>query len=499
MANGDQFFNGVPENVSQFDGGGSSGKLEVVIGLDFGTSSTKAVIHIFNFPGDPAFAVPFDEFAHESLEYLLPTKLFVKPDGYCSLKCAPDTPTSLLTDIKVGLMQTPDKSIEPVSGPSCDASAITVATAYLALVLRYARRWFITNKRDAFEGFSLNWSFNLGLPAAIKDQPQFKEIFGLVGEAAWLVSQRPGPITTPRAKEAISDIENSASLSEDVPCDFELIPEVIAEVVGYARSRFRDPGLHLLVDIGASTLDVCAFILSDNYGEDYFSILTADVDLLGAKRLHMERIKGLKRVVEDDQTGGDAHHRRIVEVHLENLFDPDDPLYVIEGDVKLYVPPCEKLEKNFHKKLEERLNDVERAFADKCERLLKRIFEALKKRRDPDSSRWSEDFPIFLCGGARGMPIYHEVISGVEKWLIEWERSFVNSPTGVRLISLPKPEFLEAEIDNEFYHRLAVAWGLSYQSYNIGTYKLPSEIEDFSPLHRSVRDIDKDYVSKDMV
>ncbi len=472
MANSDQFFNGVPENVSQFDGGGSSSKLEVVIGLDFGTSSTKAVIHVFNFPGDPAFAVPFGEFAHESLEYLLPTRLFVKPDGYCSLKCAPDTPTSLLTDIKVGLMQTPDKSIEPVSSPSCDASTITVATAYLALVLRYARCWFITNKRDAFEGFSLNWSFNLGLPAAIKDQPQFKETFGLVGEAAWLVSQRPGPITIPRTKEAISDIENSASLSEDVPCDFELIPEVIAEVVGYARSPLRDPGLHLLVDIGASTLDVCAFILGDSYGEDYFSILTADVALLGAKHLHMERIKGLKRVVED---------------HVKNLFDPTDPLCVIKDDMKSYMPPSEKLD------------NIEKAFANECESLLKKTFAVLKKDKDPDSARWSNDFPIFLCGGAKEMSIYDEVISGIERWLREWGQSLIHAPTGVRRIDLPKPEVLEATMDDKLYHRLAVAWGLSHQSYNIGTYKLPSEIEKFSPLHHSVRDIDKDYVSKDMV
>ena len=97
------------------------------------------------------------------------------------------------------------------------------------------------------------------------------------------------------------------------------------------------------------------------------------------------------------------------------------------------------------------------------------------------------------------MSIYDKVLSNIEKWLIEWVYSFRHSPTGVRRISLPKPESLEAEIDDKFHHRLAVAWGLSHQSYNIGHYKVPSEIEDFSPLPRPERDIDTNYISKDMV
>ena len=29
----------------------------------------------------------------------------------------------------------------------------------------------------------------------------------------------------------------------------EVVPEVAAQAVGYARSKFRDPGLHLLIDV----------------------------------------------------------------------------------------------------------------------------------------------------------------------------------------------------------------------------------------------------------
>ena len=62
---------------------------------------------------------------------------------------------------------------------------------------------------------------------------------------------------------------------------------------------------------------------------------------------------------------------------------------------------------------------------------------------------------------------------------------------------MQKPESLEAEISNEIYHRLAVAWGLSHESFNIGTYVRPSKIDDIPTL--PVRDIEDAFISKDMV
>ena len=44
--------------------------------------------------------------------------------------------------------------------------------------------------------------------------------------------------------------------------------------------------------------------------------------------------------------------------------------------------------------------------------------------------------------------------------------------------SLPKPEELEATVDEANYHRLAVAWGLSYPEYEIGSITRPSKIDD---------------------
>ena len=469
---GDQFFGDIPENTDQFDlKSGSSNPLDIVVGVDFGTSSTKVVVRAPLYTGNPAFAVPFGGLAHKSLEYLLPTRLFVDKDGLCSINSMPGAST--LTDIKLGLMQAPLRSIEPASGPSCDAPAITVATAYLALVLRYARCWFISNKRAIFGEFLLNWSWNLGLPAAIDDDPKLREAFNTSGKAAWLVSRRTGPITIAATQDAINDIECSRY---EFDCAFDLIPEVIAEVTGYARSRFRNEGLHLLVDIGASTLDVCSFDLHTNLqGDDHFSILTADVDLLGAIQLHWARIAGAEEAVI---------------AHAATLLDESDPGSVIPDNITDYVPPGQEADQEIYDKLV----TAEKAFEWECEKRLRRSIGDLRIRRAPHSPCWSRTLPVFICGGAKDIQTYMKVVSDVHKWL----PTYVAEPSnGIRQIDLPKPETLDAEIDDESYHRLAVAWGLSHESFNFDGYTRPEDIDDVPPPDHNNWEVN--YIDKDVV
>ena len=57
------------------------------------------------------------------------------------------------------------------------------------------------------------------------------------------------------------------------PVIFEIIPEIAAGAVGYALSDLRREGLHVMVDIGASTVDVCSFLLHEKEGNDRYSLL----------------------------------------------------------------------------------------------------------------------------------------------------------------------------------------------------------------------------------
>lgn len=57
-------------------------------------------------------------------------------------------------------------------------------------------------------------------------------------------------------------------------------------------------------------------------------------------------------------------------------------------------------------------------------------------------------------------------------------RAYCPDCYGIRRRSLTKPADLEANTDEQTYHRLAVAWGLSYQKVDIGEISRPSEADD---------------------
>lgn len=89
-----------------------------------------------------------------------------------------------------------------------------------------------------------------------------------------------------------SDIKDK--IKNDIsPEDINVIPEVAAELVGYARSSLRETGLHVLIDLGARTLDIASFILHNRDGDDRYSILTADLEELGATLCDYHRFKAL--------------------------------------------------------------------------------------------------------------------------------------------------------------------------------------------------------------
>ena len=464
----ERFFDGVPENAHQFGLNDGSQILDVVIGLDFGTSSTKVVVHAPNYAGNPAFAIPFGKYAHGSLEYLLPTRLAVSGNARCSLSA--EAGSSILTDIKISLMRSPLGMVADIDGKSSAATSMTVTTAYLALVLRYTRSWFLANKKSIFQDFKINWAVNLGLPAAIDDDPKLRESYDLVGKAAWLMSRKLGPVTLNNAYRAIEDIKQSKFKEEDLPWDFELVPEVIAEVTGYARSEFRNEGLHFLIDVGASTLDVCSFTLLDNDGDDHFTIYTAEVALFGSQRLHQARIDGAKEAATKC---------------MAKIFDARDPLSIIPSDLTTYVPDGDFIIDG--------VNSANKAFARDTSNVVHKTIWHTRKKRDPNSTRWSENLPIFVCGGARAINFYVHAIQEIEAWV----HRFIPSCPGIRIIPLPKPTSLEANINDADYHRLAVAWGLSHEFHNIGGWDRPSEIDDIPPPKKI--DISEKFIDKSMV
>ena len=68
----------------------------------------------------------------------------------------------------------------------------------------------------------------------------------------------------------LSDDKVLAAANSPESCErlgIAVIPETAAAVTGFAKSTHSAPGVYLMVDVGAMTLDVCAFRLMQEFGE----------------------------------------------------------------------------------------------------------------------------------------------------------------------------------------------------------------------------------------
>jgi len=63
--------------------------------------------------------------------------------------------------------------------------------------------------------------------------------------------------------------------------------------------------------------------------------------------------------------------------------------------------------------------------------------------------------------------------------------NFYHGTRGLIPCLLPKPKELVARVNDANYHRLGVAWGLSYPEYEIGSITRPCDIEDV-PLPKEI-------------
>ena len=433
---------------------------EVVIGLDFGTACTKVAIR--DDALGEVYAVPFGNLAHSGHPYLLATRVYADQGGCLNLQSG----TFEIENLKIELLAGAENSLLSSGEPGADASALDICTGYLALVLREVLHWFLSEHGNSYHNCRLIWQLNIGVPSRSYDNKPELDMFQVLALAAWQEAVREGQVTVENSRiavakqrEIVRDHKRKRDIVTNEPClhpeDVGAIPEVIAEVVAYARSDLRREGTHLLVDVGASTLDVATFILHTNDGEDQFSLLTAEVRNLGAYVLHRQRITDIAKRAEDTlaQTLGQA--------------DGISPL----PELSSYLPVDA-----------ESLVNVDQEFQGKCNRLISKILWETRTRRNPIAFVWDKggELPVFVCGGGRSLRVYVESVESAVR---------SSAPhTHADLLSLPKPSNFHAdESAPDEYDRLAVAFGLSTRKDRIGEVTPPAAIGD---IDREVRGID---------
>ena len=411
----------------------SKPKKQLILGLDFGTAFTKAIIREQRV----CYAVPFDAPGINNT-YLLPGEMQIGHDERCMFGW--EEGCFVVKDMKMKLLEGQDTHEDRV-----------YTAAFMSMVMCHCRNWLMDEHKSTYKDFVLDWYVNIGLPTASYHDKELKEKYRLISLAGWALSLDDRLLTLPLAEAVYNEIElKLQSSTEDVvsyklgmlhPEAIGLFPEFVAQIVGYVRSPLRKPDLHILMDVGAGTVDLSIFNVHENSeGEDSFPIFSKDVKSLGTQYLCRYRIQRAHKSVElapksSQKVPSKVAFARLLGVTLQKLAELDKP---------------------FEKRIRYQLNDQ---------------LTYTKEKRYPHSPHWNTGVPLFLCGGGSQVDLYSDIIASIE--------DKTNHRKRIRRELLPKPKDLKAPgLNADEYDRLSVAFGLSFDAFDIGQIIMSNEIDD---------------------
>lgn len=404
------------------------GRAQCTLGIDFGTAFTKACVQF----RQSTFVVHWDRAVPNCTPFLLPSVFTVKPDEVCVLGTTSDG--CLHEDLKMCLLSNRSSESE------------VRATVFLALVTRYIRSWLFSQHSNVFGGFQLEWFLNVGLPAVPWDDSELWNTYKKIAFAGWLLGVAAEPITIQSASSVLSKIQNRVDTQFDSRQSerFGVFPEFVAQINSYRKSPQRRRDLHLLVDIGAGTVDVVTFHVWEPEEADCYSVLEAAVDQLGTHVL-----LGYRAQAGEIKRGRwEESHARLSMSEFESNFG------LSTGNLK----------------------SVQGFFVRQFHLVLEKVLRKTKAERYETSPAWKAGVPFFFCGGGRTIDAYREAIAKSQEGRVLSE------------IQMPWPDGLQpGKLQRHDFHRVSVAHGLSYSADNIGQIERKSEVPDLrrSPMARA--------------
>lgn len=411
--------------ATQFNGRSSDDPhKQLVIGLDFGTAFTKVVV------GEDRLrmAVPLSGKGNDIHDYLLPTRYWADKSGACTLE---EIPTGTqYSDLKMSLLE-----------GNHEALAFKRGAVFLALIFRRVRAFVFDAKKGVYGRNYIDWLVNVGLPTSYCGDEELAGAYKRMVAVAWCasalecdVSEQSIERSWQQKSRGGEDASNPGDLHWEA---ISLFPEFVAQVTGYVRSPLRQPDLHLLVDVGAGTLDATVFNVHDVEGEITYPILEEAVERFGTRFLVKDRIRdrGFKE---------------------EGAFAPFARVPPKQDFASLLGIDIETLESS------------DKPFKQHVVKVVGELLRETRRSRYPLSRRWKQGVPTFLCGGGAGCDFYAEVFVPENGRLFGFP---------VKAMRLPKPKDLDAKgICEAEYDRISVAYGLSYDPFDIGEVRKKDEV-----------------------
>ena len=398
--------------------------VDLVLGLDLGTSCSKVVI------GDPgwknkSYAVSFGPENGDISAWLHPTRFGSE------------------TNLKMRLMN------DPSSGDVRDLLA-----CYLAEVIRHSRSWFDSNGPADYRRREIRWSLNLGFPDKSVKGSRLASAYSEVAHAAVALASSPEPLSP----ELASRIRRHELVIDPFipPSRLNLYPEIAAQLAGYVNSPHRMRGNLLLIDVGAGTLDVSTIILHGDRAHDIVSFHFCEVESLGVLRLFEKRAQVLEKAVSG-----------CIKYSLDHFQDGSRPIPERLTEITRHSSPA----------LHKAFDQVSREFADEIINVALRCLVRFRVSQrlahaNPGFEPWGRNLRFFLTGGGCRSTFYHahladgpledKLASNFTRWHPE-RAARRAAREGLLLERLPLPDNLEKFPHKLHTHfdRLSVAYGLA--------------------------------------
>jgi hypothetical protein len=402
---------------------------ELVVGLDFGTANTKVVVQ--EQGSGNAWAIPFTNQTENP--YLLPSCVYFNGSYY-----------SLFGEEfeKHGNLKL------PLILKDYNNNNLINIIAFITLVIRHAREWFLIHAADSFQEFTFEWLYNMGLPAANNDDGELIKIYRKIFIIAVKLSLLEEQLTKTLIATYLNKIENTDIKSDPLFASLQTCPEIQAQLEGYIRSDRWDSQRikFMMVDVGGGTVDASIInVTYDEVGDPRFNCLKTKVDSLGIKMLHYKRLNWIQLSANNSLFNLDELIKNLdkAKAHI-------DQIDIIPAKVNEYVDHTKWLHEY----------SIDNDFYNDFFNLINvEIISKVKKYIDIEAKQWNH-LQFIFCGGGSLHPLY--------KAITKWDK--------LDILALSKPKKLIApKITDSEYHRLSVAYGLSFS--DLGSFINPSEID----------------------
>lgn len=462
------------KNVEGESPSGHQGRpLRINLGVDLGTSFSKVVYRV----GSESYPVLFGTNKNKVEDYLIPSVVVMTNKGIkCKFELNGDENLSKIAQIpnfKICLTCEKSNMTKDCTITKCNLSNLRVG--YLPSDVAREEATFLTSfylgklfartkdsvrrqlpEQEIPSDITIKWSANLAVPDKFIDS-EVADGFREALEIGWLMSeiflQYPN---FSNKQEAIACFLAAKELQTEIKMDLLLqrkdfdcfiYSEIGAEVASVTLSPTSDEGLYVLVDVGAGTVDTSVFNFRREMGDAYQETWAANILKLGAAQIDARANATFTRKSLD-------WLRQI----KENVFhsNNEDPMIHVTGEIKSAQ--------------EEVITELGKA-------LISVYREAFNK--EPSVETWSK-LKLVMGGGGSAIKAYGETA----------RKAFSPKLSDSKLIEfsdlkVPKDFHLNT-IPTKFFHRFAVAYGLSHNLINLPELLSASKIQPKNILRQKV-------------